>query len=97
MIATSPHADAVVPHLSEAEARLLTRKVVECLHGLGVFPRSVGVDLDTDGFWFTADVNGRLASARTGQGHFTYAQVAREIQLASIDPTWDRLMLKKGS
>jgi hypothetical protein len=55
------------------------------------------VDLDHDGFWFTADVNGKTVSARTGQGNFTYEQIARDLQLASIDPGWDRLTLKKGN
>jgi hypothetical protein len=93
----SPHSDQVVPHLSEKDARLLARKIVERLRALGVFATRFGVDLDHDGFWFTADVNGKTVSARTGQGNFTYEQIARDLQLASIDPGWDRLTLKKGN
>lgn len=87
----------MTPTLSERDARALTRKIVERLRAFGVFPSRFGISLDTEGFWFTADVNGKTVSARTGQGNFTYEQVAREIQLASIDPGWDRLTIQKGS
>lgn len=84
------------PSLSERDARLLTRHIVERLRARGVFPQQFGLDLDREGFWFTAVINGKTVSARTGQGSFTYDQVARELQLASIDPTWERLTIQKG-
>jgi hypothetical protein len=94
----SPHSDAVVPHSErERDARLLTRKIVERLRALGTFPSRFGIDLDHDGFWFTAEVNGKTVSARTGQGNFTYEQIAKDLQLASIDPGWDRLTIQKGN
>jgi hypothetical protein len=94
---SSPFSDAVVPKLAENDARLLTRKIVERLRALGTFPSRFGIDLDADGFWFTAEINGKTVSARTGQGNFTYEQIAKDLQLASIDPGWDRLTLKKGN
>lgn len=96
LTASSPHADAVVPKLSERDARLLTRKIVEACRRLGVLPSRFGVDLDREGFWFTAVINGKLVSARTGQGNFTYEQVAKDLVLASVDPGWDTLTIQKG-
>ncbi len=90
---TSRFSDAVVPHLSEKDARTLCHQVTERLRALGVLPSSIGVDLDREGFWFVATINGRTGSARTGQGHFTYEQVARELALACADPEWNRLTL----
>lgn len=90
---SSPSSDDWVPHLSEKDARLLAEKVCERLQALGILPSKFGVYLDHDGFWFTATIKGREVSARTGQGNFTYEQVARELQLASIDPGWNRLTL----
>ena len=84
------------PSLSERDARVLTGKVVERLRARGVFPQQFGLDLDREGFWFTAVINGKTVSARTGQGAFTYEQVAQDLHLASIDPGWDRLTLQKG-
>lgn len=95
MTTTSAFSDAVVPKLSERDARALTQHVVERLRALGCAPSQFGVDLDREGFWFTATINGRTGSARTGQGNFTYTQVAKELQLACIDPGWDRLTLQK--
>lgn len=93
----SPWDDAVVPSLSERDARLLARKIIEALHAKHVSPTRFGLSLDRDGFWFTADINGRSVSARTGQGSFTYAQVAHDLVLASTDPGWDTLTVQKGS
>lgn len=91
----SPWSDDLVPHLSEKDARTLCEKVTEKLRSFGVLPTRIGVSLDLDGFWFTAEINGRNASARTGQGNFTYAQVARELALASVDPGWNALTIQK--
>ena len=95
LLVTSPHSDDVVPHLTEREARTLVHKVTERLRALGVLPSSIGVTLDHDGMWFTARLNGKAVSARTGQGNFTYDQVAKDLVLASTDPEWDKLILQK--
>ena len=97
ILATSPHSDDVVPHLSERDARLLVNKVTERLRALGVLPTRIGVSLDYDGFWFAAQIQGKEAGARFGQGNFTYDQVARDLVLASTDPGWNRLVIEKGS
>lgn len=96
LLITSPHSDDVVPHLSEREARMLARNVTERLRALGTLPSSIGVTLDREGMWFTAVLNGKSVSARTGQGNFTYEQVAKDLVLASTDPGWDRLIIQKG-
>jgi len=93
-MALSPFSDDVVPHLPEHEARALTIKVVEQLIALHHRPSSVGVHLDGDGLWFTATLDGKTVTARTGQGNFTYQQIAHELILASIDPGWDRLTIQ---
>lgn len=88
----SPFSDDVVPHLAEVDARLLARKVTEELIKLHVRPRQFGVFLDHAGLWFTAEIHGKSVSARTGQGNFTYRQVAIDLVLASTDPGWNTLM-----
>jgi len=93
---TSPFSDAVVPHLSERDARVLCGGVTEALRRLGVLPSQIGVDLDHEGMWFTATIKGKAVSARTGQGGFTYEQVAKDLSLAATDPGWDRLIIQKG-
>jgi len=94
-MAISAFSDDVVPHLSERDARTLAEKVTERLRALGALPSRLGVSLDLDGFWFSATLNGKTVSARTGQGNFTYEQVARDLVLASTDPGWDRLTIRK--
>lgn len=93
-LVTSPWSDDVVPHLSERDARLLCGQVTAHLKMLGVLPSSIGVDLDHEGLWFHATIHGRSATARTGQGNFTYSQIARDLVLASTDPEWDRLIVQ---
>lgn len=83
-------------HLAEKDARILSRNIVACLRARNVFPTQFGIALEHDGFWFTAEINGKTVSARTGQGNFTYQQIAQELQLASVDPGWDRLTIQKG-
>lgn len=74
------------PNLSERDARLLTEKIVERLRALGGLPQQFGVYLMADGFSFTASMNGRSVTVRTGQGNFTYDAVARELLALSLDP-----------
>jgi hypothetical protein len=96
-MSVSPFSDDVVPHFSERDARLLSTKITERLRALGVLPSQIGVALDTDGFWFSATLNGKHATARCGQGNFTYDQIAKDLILASTDPEWDRLIISKDS
>lgn len=96
----SAFSDDVVPHLSERDARSLATKVCERVFALGAKVHKFGVSLDHEGFWFVGTINGRYASARTGQGNFTYEQVAKELVLSALDPNYDRLTIlppeKKG-
>lgn len=87
----SAFSDEVVPHLSERDARLLATKVCERVFARGGSIRQFGVSLDPDGMWFVAIVNGKSVTARTGQGNFTYDEVARDLILASLDQGWNRL------
>ena len=87
----SPFSDDVVPHLSERDARSLAEKVCERVFALGAKVQQFGVSLDREGFWFVGIINGRYASARTGQGNFTYEQVAKELVLSSLDKDYNRL------
>lgn len=77
---------APTPNLSERDARLLTEKIVERLRALGGRPQEFGVYLVDAGFSFTALLNGRMVTVRTGQGHVQYADVARELLALSLDP-----------
>lgn len=79
------------PTISERDARLLCGKITEAVKRLGVLPTQIGLDLDRPGFWFTAVINGKTVSARTGQGNFRYEDIAKELVLASVDPGWDQL------
>jgi hypothetical protein len=72
--------------LSERDARLLTEKIVERLGALGVLPQEFGVSPSPDGFWFSAVLNGRLVTVRTGEGNFHYGDIARELLALSLDP-----------
>jgi hypothetical protein len=83
--------DDVVPTLSERDARLLATKVCARVFALGGSIQQFGVHLDRDGMWFVGIVNGKTVTARTGQGNFTYDQVAKDLILASVDPGWDTL------
>jgi hypothetical protein len=78
-------------NLAERDMRLLARKVCERVFALGGSISRFGVSLDTDGMWFTGVVNGKAVTARTGQGNFTYDQIARDLILASFDPGWNKL------
>lgn len=95
-MALSAFSDDVIPHLSERDARLLAGQVTEAVRRLGVLPSSIGVHLDHDGMWFSAIIGGKHATARTGQGNFTYEQVAKDLVLASTDPNWNTLTIQKG-
>lgn len=76
------------PSLSEREAHQLCAGVVERLKALyDTYPTRIGVDLTREGFFFTADLNGRMVTARTGKGTVTYAAVARELWLLSREAT----------
>jgi hypothetical protein len=87
----SPFSDDVVPTLSERDARLLAEKVCERVFARGARIERFGVSLDKEGMWFVGVVNGKSVTARTGQGNFTYDEVARDLILASLDPGWNRL------
>lgn len=89
----SPFSDDVVPHLSERDARLLAQKVCERVFARGGSIKRFGVSLDAEGMWFVGVVNGKSVTARTGQGNFTYDEVARDLILASLDHGWNRLTL----
>ena len=91
----SPFSDDFVPHLSEKDARKLAEKVCERVFARGGTIRKFGVHLDKEGMWFVGVVNGKYATARTGQGNFTYDEVAKDLILASLDPEWNRLSLQK--
>jgi hypothetical protein len=90
----SPFGEVAV--LPEREARTITSKIVACLRSLNARPTRFGIHLDKEGFWFVADINGKTVSARTGQGNFTYEQVARELVLASVHPEWDKITVAKS-
>lgn len=87
----------VAPHLSERDARSLCAHVTAALAAHGMRPTQIGVHLDRDGFWWQATLGGRFATARTGQGNFTYQAVARDLVLAATDPDWNRLIVQEVS
>lgn len=75
------------PHLSEADARLLTRKVVQHLRSLGAHVEAFGVHLEREGFYFMAAINGHVVHCQTGQGRFSYQQVAAELLHLALQAT----------
>jgi hypothetical protein len=78
---------APTPTLSERDARLLTEKVVTELHKMGARVREFGVYLQHEGFSFAADINGKRVWVQTGQGNFTYRQVAADLLGQTISAT----------
>src|SRR5262245_61244244 len=81
--------------LSERDARLLSTRIVERIYALGGSPQQFGVHLGREGFSFTAFLNGRMVTCRTGEGNFTYEAVARELIALSLDPhDWGSRMFK---
>ncbi len=75
------------PRLSERDARTLAGHVVERLRALHLNPTDIGVALEPFGFFFSAVINGRLVTMRTGQGNFRYEDIARELALLALEPT----------
>lgn len=72
-------------HLTERDARTLTRHVVEELRLLGAVVRECGVQADETGLTFLAEVNGRLVGVYTGPGSLSYRTVACELLAAGLD------------
>lgn len=67
------------PTLSESDARLLTRHIVQHLKAMGGHVTEFGISLKREGFTFRAIINGRDVWVRTGQGNFDYKAVAAEL------------------
>lgn len=72
------------PHLSERDAKMLSRKIVEHLLKLGAHVTEIGVHLELEGFYFRATINGHDVWVRTGQGNFRYERVAAELLNAAL-------------
>lgn len=72
-------------NLSEGDARQIARGVVTALRTFGVAVSRIGVHLERDGFWFMAEIGGRMVWARTGQGQFRYREVAAELAAAALN------------
>lgn len=73
-------------HLSEPDARAITRAVVTHLREMGAHVTDFGISLDSDGFWLIATINGRTISCRTSQGTFTYKGVAADMLHRALSP-----------
>jgi hypothetical protein len=74
------------PTLTEADARRLTRAIVERLRALGGRPTRFGLSLTREGFSFTAELHGRQITVQTGQGSFTYDAIAKELLARAVMP-----------
>lgn len=72
------------PNLSERDARLLTEKIVQELFQMGMPASEFGVVLKPEGFQFAAEIAGRRVWVSTGQGNFSYRQVAAELIAAAL-------------
>jgi hypothetical protein len=66
-------------HLSEPDARKITRAIVTHLRAMKAQVRDFAISLDAEGFWFVADINGEQVGCRCPQGHFTYQEVAADM------------------
>ena len=79
-------------NLSDADARLLTRSIVAQVRAMGGRVERFGVHLTREGFYFIACVNDRTVWCQTGQGNFTYRDVAAHLLDAALKAQTDPLV-----
>ena len=72
-------------NLSESDARTITARITDALIGLGARVETIGVALDTEGFWFSGVINGHQVWVRRGQGNWDYLSVAADLLASALE------------
>lgn len=72
-------------NLSESDARSICSHVTAHLTKMGANVQSIGVHLDEEGFWFSADIAGEQVWVRRGQGSWEYAKVAADLYASALE------------
>jgi len=71
--------------LSERDARTICTQVATHLTKLGARVEAIGVSLEPEGFWFSAQINGVVVWVRRGQGNWEYARVAADLYGSALE------------
>lgn len=72
-------------NLSESDARAIVGHITTHLLKMGGRVDTVGVNLDAEGFWFTAVINGVQVMARRGEGNWEYQHVAADLLASALE------------
>ena len=72
-------------NLSESDARTICEHVTAHLRKMGATVEAIGVYLDSEGFWFSAQINGEQVWVRRGEGNWEYANVAADLYGSALE------------
>lgn len=71
--------------LSETDARSICDHIVGHLLKMGATVEAIGVNLEPEGFWFSAVINGEQVWVRRGQGNWEYQKVAADLYHSALE------------
>jgi hypothetical protein len=74
-----------VANLSESDAKAICTQVTAHLRNMGAQVEAIGVDLNEEGFWFSAVINGEQVWVRRGEGNWEYASVAADLYGSALE------------
>lgn len=72
-------------NLSESDARAICNHVTAHLRTMGANVEAIGVHLDSEGFLFSAAIDGEQVWVRRGQGNWEYAKVAADLYGSALE------------
>ena len=72
-------------NLSESDARAICTHVTSHLRTMGASVDAIGVDLNEEGFWFSAVIGGEQVFVRRGEGNWDYANVAADLYGSALE------------
>jgi hypothetical protein len=75
----------VTGNLSESDARTICTQVTAHLSKMGAQVEAIGVNLDSEGFWFSAVINGEQVWVRRGEGNWEYDKVAADLYGSALE------------
>ncbi len=72
-------------NLSESDAKAICSQVTAHLTQMGASVQAIGVNLDDEGFWFSAVIGGEQVWVRRGEGNWEYANVAADLFASALE------------
>jgi hypothetical protein len=72
-------------NLSESDAKAICSHVTAHLTKMGASVQAIGVNLDEEGFWFSAVIGGEQVWVRRGEGNWEYANVAADLFASALE------------